>query len=75
MWNKVYKNKKTSANNILRKKLAEARRFKYAWVMEYACDRIQLDFPVLKCRLICELPEFIIIYELVYSMGLNPNHH
>lgn len=39
--------------------------------MEYACDRTQYDFPVLKCTLVCELSEFIIIYEFVYSMGLD----
>lgn len=44
---------------------------KYAWVMEYACDRTQYDFPVSKCRIVCELSEFIIIYELVYNMGLD----
>lgn len=39
--------------------------------MEYACDRTQYDFPVSKFRFVCELSEFIIIYELVYSMGLD----
>lgn len=29
------------------------------------------NFPVLKCRLAYELSEFIIIYELVYNMGLD----